>query len=213
MKVAVLSESAADEAALRTLLAGLIGQPIEAPADLPIRSRGWPAVSAILPTVLKHLHFHTDVEAFVVVVDSDRSPVHDPSHQEPGRCEGNCRFCQISDILSATLGYLPQRAYLPKLRTAVGLAVPQIEAWYLAGKDPGVSEATWINRWKSGRAPYHSNDLKRKVYGTDRPSLRWETQRAVEAARRIVKTGQLAALGRLFPAGFGLLAEAVRGWS
>ena len=79
MKVAVLSESPADEAAIRILVEGLLGRTIEPPPMPPIRSRGHDAVVASLPTVLKHLHYRTDAEALVVVLDSDRSPVHDPS--------------------------------------------------------------------------------------------------------------------------------------
>ena len=72
MKVAILSESPADEAAIRILIDGIIGGPTQ-PADMPpIRTRGVSGVFTILPTVLKHLHYRTDADALVIVVDSDR---------------------------------------------------------------------------------------------------------------------------------------------
>lgn len=95
---------------------------------------------------------------------------------------------------------------------ALGLAVPQIEAWCLVGRDPHVSEATWNNARKDGKFAYPSNQLKQQVYGTDRPSLALEIERASQQARRIVDGGKLPQLEKLFPRGFGALADDVRRW-
>ncbi len=95
---------------------------------------------------------------------------------------------------------------------ALGLAVPQIEAWYLVGCDPHVSEATWNNARKDGKFAYSSNQLKQKVYGTDRPSLELAIERAGDEAKRIVDGGKLPQLEKLFATGFGALAEDVRRW-
>ena len=93
MKVAVLSESPADEAAIRILIDGIIGGPTQ-PADMPpIRTRGVSGVFTILPTVLKHLHYRTDADALVIVVDSDRTPVHKPEHEQEGGADERCRLC------------------------------------------------------------------------------------------------------------------------
>ena len=69
MKVALLSESPADEAALRVLVAAVLKrEPVfVAPG---FRARGWPNVSQLMPAVLRHLHFNTDTDLLVVVVDS-----------------------------------------------------------------------------------------------------------------------------------------------
>jgi len=104
-----------------------------------------------------------------------------------------------------------QQGYSP-VKTALGLAVPQIEAWYLVGRDPHVSEAAWISGQQSGQFLYAREHLKRKVYETDRPSLELETTRAREEAERIVREGKLPLLEKLFPAGFGPLANDVRNW-
>ena len=98
------------------------------------------------------------------------------------------------------------------LKWALGLAVPQIEAWYLVGRDPHVSEAAWISGQKHGKFPYAREHLKCKVYGTDRPSLELEASRAREEAERIVRDGKLPLLEERFPGGFGALASDVRNW-
>jgi len=59
MKVAVLSESPADEAAVRILVSGILGRQTRAVALPLLRTRGESGVFAVLPVVFKHLHFHT----------------------------------------------------------------------------------------------------------------------------------------------------------
>ncbi len=76
MKVAILSESSADEAAVRVLVDALIGGATEVPARPRLQSRGWPGLMNVLPTIIGHLHYRTDCEALVVVCDSDQAPLH-----------------------------------------------------------------------------------------------------------------------------------------
>lgn len=214
MKVAVLSESPADEAAIRVFLDGLLEKETEPPSMPPIRSRGWNAVLGVLPAVLRHLRYETDAEGLVVVVDSDRSAVHLEAHEAPGARDDACRLCEMKRIVEQVekeKGFSSQRVYGP-LKTALGLAVPQIEAWYRVGRDPGVSEPTWIRGLGSQKSPYAGTTLKREVYGTDRPKLAPETKRATEEAQRIVREGQLPRLEELFPGGFGAFARDVRSW-
>src|SRR4029079_15868650 len=72
MKVALLSESLADEEVLRVLVGAVLGA---APQFLGagFRARGWPNVAQVLPAVIRHLHFNTDADALVVTCDSDDS--------------------------------------------------------------------------------------------------------------------------------------------
>ena len=212
MKVAVFSESEADEAAIRVFVDALLGQETEAPSKPPIRSRGWNAVLIRLPVLLRHLHYQTDAEALAVVVDSDRSPMHLQAHTEPDGAEEKCRLCQVTRIIRRVQGELRPRDPYGRLKTAIGLAVPQIEAWYLVGRDPHVTEAAWISGLKHGKFPYAREHLKKQVYGTDRPSLELETRRAKEEAERIVREGKLPLLEESFPGGFGALARDVRNW-
>jgi hypothetical protein len=213
MKVAILSESEADEAAIRVLVEGLLGKQTEPPAHmLPIRSRGYGAVFKVLRTVIRHLHYRTDAEGFVVVLDSDRTPVHQEPHDQPGEAEEHCRLCRLRTVTAEVLGQLAPRSAYGPLKTAFGLAVPQIEAWYLIGRDPHVGEAGWRLGLQSGRFPYRSDVLKQKVYGMAHPALGLEKQRAVEEAQRIVREGKWPQLAVWFPAGFGALASDVRSW-
>ena len=213
MKVAILSESSADEAAIRILVEGVLGEGTEIPFSMPpIRSRGWAAVLRDLPMAFRHLYYQSDADALVVVLDSDRSSLHEPSDCESAKLAKKCRMCQTATILTQVQDTLPPRPVYPPLKTALGLAVPQIEAWYLVGRDPHVTEAAWIVGLQSGQFPYAARSLKQEVYGTSEPLLELETARAEEEARRIVREGKLPRLEQLFPGGFGAFAADVRSW-
>lgn len=199
MKVAVLSESAADEAAIRILVECLLGQLIETVDVPPLRSRGWGSVVKVLPTLIRHLHYRTDAEGLVVVVDSDLSPVHLPAHEELGVPE--CRLCILRQLAQTEERALRRVEGRSKLKVAAGLAVPQIEAWYLCGRDAKVTEAAWLLAMESGRLPYSSSDLKNELYGSDRPTIQVETIHAQQEARRLAN--DLSLLEAFFPNGFG----------
>ncbi len=210
MKVAVLSESPADEAAIRILIDGIIGRPTQAADMPPIRARGVSSVFTILPTVLKHLHYRTDADALVIVVDSDRTPVHKPEHEQEGGADERCRLCKIRQTVDSALAELRPVQGRTRIEVAVGIAVPAVEAWYRCGLDPHVTEAAWIAGLPSGPFPYTTRSLKEDVYETSRPSLDLETRRATEEAQRLVQDLQL--LEQCFPTGFGALAREVRSW-
>lgn len=212
MKVAVLSESSADEAAIRVLVNAMLGSVTETPAMPPLRTRGWPAVRDDVPRTLKYLHYQTDTDALVVVVDSDRSPIHDPTASSNRSCHDDCRFCLLSRVVEDVRRRLRERPVGQPVKVAIGVAIPQIEAWYLAGRDPGVSEASWVNGLRQGRMPYDGKRLKRLVYSTDRPSIELETERALGETRRIVDEETVDHMVELFPIGFGLFAEAIKNW-
>ncbi len=72
---------------------------------------------------------------------------------------------------------------------------------------------TWVRRaWtkclKKGKPRYTVPDLKRRLYGTPRPSLNVAKRRMVEAAKRVVL--DLDSLTTAFPDGFGAFASQVR---
>ena len=83
MKLAILSESPADEAALRVLVEYVLGAPFTT-VHSALRARGWPSVEQVLPAILRYLHFQTEADGLVVVVDADDSPVHTIEHEAPG---------------------------------------------------------------------------------------------------------------------------------
>ncbi len=210
MKAAILSESPADEAGIRILVEGILASPIERVPTQPLRTRGWPSVLRVLPAVILRLHYHTDAEALAVVVDSNRTALH--RGQADQECEGDdkCRLCLMRNAADKVLNDLSPVHGRKPIKVAVGLAIPAVEAWYLCAPGSGVSENTWSRGMESRKPPYDNNRLKRDAYGTDRPSLVLETQRAEDACLRLA--GNLKLLERKFPFGFGTLAAAIRAW-
>jgi hypothetical protein len=210
MKIAVLSESPADDVAIRILVEGLLDSPTEAVPSFP-RSRdyGWPAVLRIAKNVVNHVYYRTDADGLVISVDSDDSPVHRESADRKV-CDAKCRICQLRSVVANVVQELRAIPGRTMIRTAIGIAVPSLEAWYRCGIDPHVSEATWIHALRDQSFPYDRIRLKLAVYGNDRPSLVLATSRATEIARQLVP--RLNELEGLFPNGFGALARDVRGW-
>jgi len=212
MKIAIVSESPADEAAIRILVDAVLGISTERVELAGFRPRGWTDVLRVLRSITKHLHYKTDADGLVVVLDSDRSPEHLPEHDEIEGGDATCRLCQMRRKVVETLSHLTEIPGRRSLRVAFGLAMPAIEAWYLCGVSPKVSEASWINAKRAKKQPYNTAQLKKEVYGTDRPPLHVETQRAEEAARRIVDSEQLELLEKTFANGFGTMAASLRRW-
>ena len=207
MKVAILSESAADEAVLRVLVDGILGQTTDPIESLSLRTRGWPSVEQVLRNVLSHLHYRTDADGLVLVVDSNHSPLPPrPDDPAPGKCRLTGLRRSVEQI-QKQLRPVPNR---PPVRTAVGLAIPAIEAWLLCGRDPNVSEAAWIEGLRSGKEPYSKHGLKMSVYGSDRPSRGTRRERGIEEASRLIR--HLSLLADKFPYGFGALKRDLESW-
>jgi hypothetical protein len=183
MKLALLSESPADETALRVLVGAVLGGPANFVSP-GFRARGWPNVGQLVPAVIRHLHFNTDADALVVVVDSDDSVVHTAEHDRPGYFHPQCRMCHLRAVFRQTQKKLPPAHGRERVLRCLGIAVPAIEAWYLCGRDATVTEAAWVEGQARGRLPYTRRDLKWRVYGTDRPSLPHETERALAEVAR-----------------------------
>ena len=209
MKLAILGESPADEAALRVLVEYVLGGPFGL-VQASLRARGWPSVEQVLPSVLRYLHFNTDADGLVVVVDSDDSPVHTAEHEAPGYHHPFCRICRLRAVFRRALKNLPPAHGRERVLRAVGLAVPAIEGWYLCGRDTSVTEAAWVNGQAAGRPPYTRRELKWRVYGTERPPLPLEIRRAVQEVSR--HQGDLRRLENDFPQGFGAFARDLRSW-
>ena len=183
MKVALLTESPADEAALRVLVRAVLGGPAQFVAP-GFRARGWPNVGQLVPAVIRHLHFNTDTDALIVSCDSDDSVVHTALHDAPGYFHPRCRMCQLRAVFRQAARKLPPTHGRPRVMRVVGVAVPALEAWLLCGRDDAVSEAAWLRGQAEGRAPYTRAELKWRVYGTDRPSLPHEIRCALHEIGR-----------------------------
>lgn len=169
------------------------------------------SVRSVLPAVLKQLHYHTDAEGFVLVVDSNGSPIHQAVHEQPGGEVRACRLCQLRAIRDETLSQLKPRVSSPALKTAIGIAVPTIEAWLLCGVDPHVSEAVEQMGLEQGLYQYTKSQLKVELYGTSRPALSHERTCMVKAASRLATN--LGSLQTAFPSGYGALARDLGKWA
>lgn len=210
MKLAILSESPADEAAIELLVQSVLKGPFVR-VQSTLRARGWPSVAQVLPAVVRHLHFNTDADGLVVVVDSDDSVVHTAEHDRPEYFHPLCRLCRLRAVFRQSTKKLPPARGRAFLLRAIGVAVPAVEGWYLCGRvaDPDVSEQAWIDGQERGKLPYTRSQLKYRVYGTDRPSLVHETECAVREVRRYWPDTRR--LEHEFP-GFASLADDLRSW-
>ena len=210
MNVAILSESPADEEALRILVDRVMGRPTEPVATPPLRSRGWPSVKDVLPTVIRHLHYRTEAYGLVCVADANHSDPHSSGHEEPGSEAKDCRLCTLREVVWATFGDVGAVAGRAPLKVAVGVACPAIEAWYLCGSPQQVTERDWEEGMGAKQWADNRRELKRHVYGAERFALAHEIACATSKARDVAR--DIAALESIFPIGFGSLAMELRTW-
>jgi hypothetical protein len=208
LRLALLGESLVDESALSILVEAVLGGPFVR-VQPKLRARGWPNVLQILPAIARHLHFNTNADGLVVLVDADDSEVHTSAHEAPGYFHPRCRLCQLRAAFRRATKTLPPAHGRASVLRAIGVAVPAAEAWYLCGLDEQVGEAAWIAAREAGRPPYTRQELKVRVYGTDRPNLPQAIAHATAAARRHAR--DLRRLEYDFP-GFRHLADDLRNW-
>jgi hypothetical protein len=211
MKIAVVSEGPADEAAVKILVDAVLR--IETDLVALRRPRqGWPSVLNLLPAIITDLHYQqVDTDGLVVVVDSDDTTLHDASHKIFEAESASCRLCQMRGVAKRECGRLTPVSNRATIKFAFGLAVPAIEAWYRCGLDPHVNENTW-GRKISGEpgVTYDRQSLKRDAYGSDRVSIFDKTDLAKQAAQKL--TTDLDFLEQRFPNGFGSLRRDLLSW-
>jgi hypothetical protein len=209
MRVALLSESSADEAALQVLIEAILGEDIEV-EHVRARSRGWKSVFKHLGDYLKGLHFQTRADGVVIVIDSDDSELHDDSHGED-LPRDQCRLCDLTRDAENILNRLKPVDGRSRLKVATGLACPLIEAWWSWLDDKRITEAGLRVARQGGRqGEYNRIRLKTNFYGVARPDLAHETEAMVKAARRLC--GQLDEFERFFPGGFAPLRRSLKAW-
>ncbi len=201
LRLAVFSESPADEAALRIIIAGLYGRPVE-PVATELQARGWPGVRNILPAVIKKLHFSGQADALVALADADDTSLL------PG-ISGN-RLHELEWRAQSTLGSLPPHAGRKRpLRFAAAIAAPALEAWLLSPQMPDLNEGPWSVPDVT-RSPSYRAHLKQCLYGTPHPHLELQTRVMVDSARELLS--RFSDMEARFPRGFKPLADAVRAW-
>jgi len=209
MRIAVVSESSADEAAVKILVDAIVGSETEIVA-LRTRPNGWPHVLNLLPNIVIRLHYGTDVEGLVVVVDSDESPVHENLHEQEQAENPECRLCLLRVALRSALAKVNPLPNRRAMKTALGLAVPAIEAWYRCGLDPHVTEFEWVRKLQGEILTYDKRSLKISAYGSDPSSNFHRTEVGKQAALRLATN--LEQLEQRFPNGFGALLRDLQHW-
>jgi hypothetical protein len=147
MKVVFYGESPADQAAIAVFTEGILGSPLES-IDLGLEAHGVSSVLNTLDGVFRGVYYRSDAEGLVVVVDSDNTPMHESAHDNPGGRDEDCRHCKLRRIIARARNQLKPRQGRPELKVAIGLAVPEIEAWYLVGKTTELAkplgELVWL---------------------------------------------------------------------
>lgn len=202
MRVAILSESQADEAALRILVDAALGVRTVVPTGPSLRSRGWPYVRDTFRTVALALHFRTAADGLVMVADSNHASVIEDHSKN--------RLRELQNLADSIRREMKPVSGHPPLQIAVGVASPAIEAWLLCKNRAEVSEATWEKGLLEKRDPYTKLALKKQLYGVERPSLNMMTQHMVEAAQ--IASLELPLLEARFPNGFGSMLAELRKW-
>lgn len=210
MKVAVVSEFLADEAAVKILADSILGEETELVSLSRLRPRGWASVFNMLPSIIKDLHYNSDADGLIVVVDSDESTLHSSNHDSSDGEVTDCRLCKLRSIVTREFSRLSPVLSRGTLNVAIGIAIPAIEAWYRCGLDPHVTEAEWSRKLRGERLTYNKQSLKISAYGPGRISNFARTELAKDAARRL--TENLQQLEERFPGGFGNLVRDLRGW-
>lgn len=201
MRVAILSESTADESALRVIVDALLGIKTT-PVATNLQSRGWHSVRDNLAVIAKFLHYRTDAEGLVVVVDSN--------HTYLSGDETKNRLRDFQELVRRCREQLKPISGRVPLKIAVGVAAPAIEAWWLCKSNPQISEAAWEKGLANKRDPYSKLELKKRLYGSEFYPLELMTRKMNEAAQGIAN--DLPLLDKAFPNGFGSLARELRSW-
>jgi hypothetical protein len=211
MKVGIVSESPADDAVIRILLEAITRRKIDVIASARVRAGGWPSMLQVIEVEYKRLHYATDAHAIVAIADSDDSPIHDDGHTQSNSICDNCRFCLISERIQRAQSNVRKRQDGSQITSAIGLAIPSIEAWLLCGTDPHCVEAHFVRELVSRKSLLHlRRKLKQQLYGTITPPLRLEIEIASQEARR--HAADLSQLETHFPRGFMPFAQQVRSW-
>jgi hypothetical protein len=200
MRIAILSESSADEAALRLLVDAVLGIRTQC-VDVNLKSRGYPSVRNVLPAVIRFLQYQTEADALVTVIDSDHtSLIGGPKN----------RLTELNNIVRETLSSLGPVHARPKLRVALGVCSPAIEAWLLSPRMPHITEQAWEDGLRQNREPYSKRELKKELYKVDYPGLEHMRSKMIDAAGHAAAS--LGHLENAFPNGFGNLAKELRSW-
>lgn len=202
MRIAILSESSADEAALRILVNAVLGVQTTSVA-YNLQGRGYSQVRSSFEAIAKTLHYRSEAEGLVVVVDSNHTYLSGDDTKN--------RLRDFQEVIErCRKQFKPVANRSSSLKIAVGVAASAIEAWWLCKTHPHISESAWEKGLNEKREPYTKSQLKNMLYEREFRSLEWMTQRMTEAAHDATK--DVSTLEKNFPNGFGSLVKELRSW-
>ncbi|MBM4072709.1 MAG: hypothetical protein FJ271_27850 [Planctomycetes bacterium] len=107
--------------------AAILGQPLES-ISMDLEAHSVPGFFNALDGVFRGVHYNSDAEALIIVVDSDRTEPHELTHDFQKDTGIGCRHCKIAQIIARARNQLKPRQSQAELKIAIGLAVPSIEA-------------------------------------------------------------------------------------
>src|SRR5437667_11733579 len=99
MKIGYYCESPADQAAMVVFTEGILGEPPE-PINMDLEAHSVPGFFSALDGVFRGVHYNSDAEGLVLVVDCDDTDLHDPAHDTPGTSGERCRLCKARKIIT-----------------------------------------------------------------------------------------------------------------
>jgi hypothetical protein len=91
MKIAYYCESLADQAAMAVFTEGIRGEPPEL-INMDLEAHSVPGFFSALNGVFRGVHYNSDAEGLVVVVDCDDTEIHDSAHDKPAGAGQRCRL-------------------------------------------------------------------------------------------------------------------------
>jgi hypothetical protein len=201
MKISILAESSNDAVVMVELASEILGESVEL-VEHSFQMNGWNKLPSILSAVIKKIHFHSDADGLIIQADSNHSSLL------PG--SANNRYEELSELVGKTVAGLSVPYGKPRIKVAVAIAAPALEAWLLFHRHAEISEAAWEAGLKQSQDPYSKASLKQWLYGVQRPSHDVMKSQRLAAARAV--RDRIHELRTRFPNGFGKFFDELRCW-
>lgn len=191
MKLAFCTEDESDAEILRALVSRLLGEEVTALVQhYRFERGGWSKALKLAPIIAAAV-YRTDATGALFAIDNDEAePVHDETHEVAP--VNTCRYCALVSAAQVERVLAWPRPGLAPLRFFFAVPVRTIESWLvLARPRPSVPESAQT----LGRTASERRELKRLVYGTDRP----DQALMIKRGRELVAGADLDALARTSP--------------
>ncbi len=209
MKIGYYRESPADSSSHGNLRGGNSRRRGATDSTLDLEAHSVPGFFSALNSVFRGVHYNSDADGLVIVVDADHTELHDPSHDT--NTAKDCRYCQASNIIQRARTQLQPRIGRPELKVAIGVTLPSIRSWVIVWQIDEVGEAAWKTSLASGKRLFTSQNLKKWCTARIAPRSNW--RRNVRSRETLRIRENLKSIEDAFPIGFGLLAQEIRSWS